>query len=209
MIIEVNPVHPQPRRIAQAADVLRRGGLVAYPTDTVYAVGCLLGCAQAVEKLRRLKVRARNGRAQDAHLSIIVPNLSSISDLAVVGDAAYRLLRRVTPGPYTFILPATRRVPRKMIAKRQKTIGIRIPDSAVALALVRQLGEPIATTSAKGMDGDLLDDPRAVKSACGMDVEIVLDSGPIFPQPSTILDLSEDAPVVIREGKGDLLPLGL
>lgn len=212
MILEVHAEHPQPRRIRQAVDLLRAGELIAYPTDTVYAIGCSVNEKRAVELIHRVK--AEKNPAQVARgeknqpLSIIVPDLSSIAEWAVVEDWAYRLLRRATPGAFTFILQASRRVPKVMLT-RQKTIGIRIPDSPIALALCAELGSPVITTSATGEDGELLLDPHAIEEDYKGRISAVLDAGPLLPQPSTVIDLTGDAPRILREGKGSLEAIGL
>lgn len=204
MIIEVNAEHPQPRRIAEALRRLGSGELVAYPTDTVYAVGCSLEDKEAVRKLLAM----REGQGSALPPSIIVPDLSAISQWAMVEGGAYRVLRRATPGPFTFILPATRQVPRQMLQKR-KSLGVRVPDSPIALALCRALGGVLVTTSAKGEDGELLSSPREIEEAYKGQVAVVLDGGPIAPSPSTVVDLTLDPPEVIRVGKGDLETIGL
>jgi tRNA threonylcarbamoyl adenosine modification protein (Sua5/YciO/YrdC/YwlC family) len=212
VIIEVHPEHPQPRRIRQAVDLLRDGQLIAYPTDTVYAIGCSVEDKRAVELIHRVKaeknpVAVPRGE-KNQPLSIIVPDLSTIAEWAVVEDWAYRLLRRATPGAFTFILEASRRVPRVMLT-RQKTIGIRVPDSPVALALCAELGGPVITTSATGEDGELLLDPREIEASYKGRIAAVLDAGALLPQPSTVIDLTGDEPRVLREGKGSLDAIGL
>lgn len=207
MIIEVHPEHPNPRRIRQAVERMERGAIVAYPTDTVYAVGCSIREKKAVEQIHRIKA-GKSGTTVQQRLSIIVRDLSAISEWAIVHDAQYRMLKRATPGPYTFILPASRAVPRAMLTK-QKTIGIRVPDAPVALALCEALGAPIVTTSATGTDGELLVTPHEIEDQYGALVEVILDAGPIVPAPSTIIDLSTDEPAVLRLGKGDPSILGL
>ncbi len=206
MIIEVNGEHPQPRRIQEALRSLGRGGgLIAYPTDTVYAVGCRLDDREAVEAIDRLKTE-RGG--SQGPLSVIVPDLSAIASLAVVEDVAYRILRRALPGPFTFVLKATRQVPKFML-RRQKTIGIRMPDAPVAQALCEALGGVLITTSAKSRDGELLDDPREIEAEYRGSVRVVLDAGPILSSPSTVIDLTSEPHEVLRRGKGDPSALGL
>lgn len=207
MIIEVHADHPNPRRIRQAVDQLERGGIIAYPTDTVYAVGCSIRDKRAVEKIHKIKAD-KAGTSTQQRLSIIVPDLSAISEWAIVHDAQYRLLRRATPGAYTFVLPASRAVPRAMLT-RQKTIGIRVPDARVPMALCEALGAPLVTTSATGADGELLVTPREIEEQYGDLVDVILDAGPIVPMPSTIIDLCGDEPAVLRMGKGDVTSLGL
>jgi tRNA threonylcarbamoyl adenosine modification protein (Sua5/YciO/YrdC/YwlC family) len=202
MIIEINPNHPQPRRIEQVLEVLRNGGIVAYPTDTVYGIGCDIFNKKAVEKLHQL-VREIKGAPDHAPLSFICKDLSNISEYAIVSDYAYRTLRRMLPGPYTFVLEATKLVPKVMLNKR-KTVGIRIPDSPIPLEIVRALGNPIATTSATERDGTLIPDPWAIESMYGHSVDRIIDGGYLVPEPSTIIDFSGDHPQLIRKGKGPL-----
>lgn len=208
MIIVVNGVHPQPRRIEEAAKILRSGGIVAYPTDTVYALGCDLRSKAAAKTLYELKKKSALKKEGASHLSIIVPDLSSISRWAIVEGGAYRLLRKATPGAYTFVLRASREVPRMMV-KKQRTIGVRIPDAPVAMALAEAIDGPLLTTTAKAQDGELLSDPREIERLYKNMVGAVLDAGPLIPEPSTVVDLSGEYPSVIREGKGDLADLGI
>lgn len=209
MIIEVHPDYPQPRRLDQVVKHLERGDLVAYPTDTVYAVGCATTRKKAVAAIHKLKAdkRGLDSRAGGSRpLSIIVPDMSTISEWALLDDRAYRLMKRLTPGPFTFVLRATRKVPRVMLT-RQKTIGVRIPDSLIARELSERLGAPLITTSATGEDGELLRTPRDIEQAYGGGIKAVLDAGPIYPEPSSVIDLTDDVPVVLREGKGDVSTL--
>jgi tRNA threonylcarbamoyl adenosine modification protein (Sua5/YciO/YrdC/YwlC family) len=205
LILEINPTHPQPRRIASAIEVLKRGGLVAYPTDTVYAIGGALSQSSAVKAMQRWKART----GSETPPSIITKDHSAIASLAVVEDQAFRLIRRLTPGPYTFILPASRKVPRKILSRKGKTVGVRMPDAPVVRALVDALGEPLITASAKSLDGELLSSPRDVESALKGFSQLVLDAGPIHPEPSTVIDMTGDYPRVIRVGKGTIDGLGL
>ncbi len=195
MRIEINPEHPEPRKIARAVAALEAGGLIAYPTDTVYALGCDLANKRAIEFLYVIKNMPR-----EQPLSFVVPDLSEVARYAVVTDFHYRFIKHLIPGPYTFILAATREVP-KLVMMKRKTIGIRVPNHPVTLALARGLGRPIMTTSAShddpesGQDPDLIDDlfPR---------LEMVLDAGMGGIEGSTVIDLTGDEPVVTREGVG-------
>ena len=206
MIIEVNAEHPQPRRVQEALRHLGKGALIAYPTDTVYAVGCRLDDREAVKNLQRLKLN--RGSGVERPMSVIVPELSAISSWAVMEDASYRIARRALPGPYTFIFKATRKVPRGLLAK-QKTIGVRIPQAPVAIFLCQMLGGVLLTTTAKGLDKELLSTPREIEAAYKGMVTVVLDAGPLTPEPSTVVDMTTSPPEVLREGKGDLAPIGL
>jgi len=194
MRIEIHPTHPQARRVQQAVEVLRRGGVVVYPTGTVYGLGCDIHQKKAVERIyqiRRLK--------KDHPLSFMCPDLSKIARYAHVYDFAYRIMKRLVPGPYTFVLQATREVP-KLLVRKQKTVGIRVPDDTVALALLNELGSPIVSTSAT-IDGEVLNDPDELHARFPH-VDAFVDGGWGGIEPSTIIDLSGDEAVVLREGAG-------
>ena len=202
MILELNPDHPQPRRVEQIVDALRDGKLVAYPTDSVYGIGCDIFNAEAVARLHQL-VREIKGSPDHSPLSFICHSLSNISEYAHVSDYSYRTLKRMLPGPYTFVLEATKLVP-KVMRKKRKTVGIRIPDAAIPIAIVEALGNPIATTSATHADGELIPDPWTIQDLYGHIVDVVIDGGYLFPAPTTVIDFSDDHPRLIREGKGSL-----
>lgn len=202
MILQINAEHPQPRRIEQVVETLKAGGLIAYPTDTVYGIGCDIFNKKAVEKLHRLVAEIK-GAPDHSPLAFICRDLSNISEYALVSDYAYRSLRRMLPGPYTFVLPATKLVPNVMLNKR-KTVGIRVPDHLVSLRIVEHLGHPIATTSATHADGDLIPDPWTIDDLYGHYIDLVIDGGYVFPQPSTVIDFCGDLPQLIRQGKGPL-----
>ncbi|HEY0839209.1 MAG TPA: L-threonylcarbamoyladenylate synthase [Vulgatibacter sp.] len=194
-ILAIDPEHPQPRHIERAVTALEAGGVIAYPTDTYYAIGCDLANKRAIEKLYRLKQRAAN-----KPLSFLCADLSEISRYAVVSNQAYRIMKRLVPGPYTFILPATKLTP-EIAMTRQKTVGIRVPQAAIPLALVERLGRPLLTTSAT-FEGEALDDPREIKSRLGHGLELVIDGGYQQDEPSTVLSLLDDRVEVLRMGKG-------
>lgn len=200
-IIEMNPLTPQPRKMDKVIDALKDGELVAYPTDTVYAIGCDMLNRNAVEKLNTLVAEIKKS-PEHSPLAYICHDLKNVAEYAVINNDAHRILRRLLPGPYTFILEATKRIPKTSLKKR-KTVGIRVPDSEIPLEMVRQLGNAILTTSAM-IDGELIADPWALKEAYGHAVSIIVDGGYIAPEPSTVLDLSGDHPAVIRQGKGPL-----
>jgi tRNA threonylcarbamoyl adenosine modification protein (Sua5/YciO/YrdC/YwlC family) len=202
MILQINPVHPQPRHIAKIAEVLRADGVIAYPTDTVYGLGCDIRSKKALEKVRRIK-KIDNKR----HLSFVFADLKTISQYAQVSDNAYKILRRYLPGPYTFVLKATRLVPRIVLTKRNE-VGIRIPDNRICQALVAELGNPILSSSVRMPDEQLLDDPREIDNIYKGQVDLVVDGGVFLPEPSSIVSLLEDEPNVIRVGKGDVTPFG-
>ncbi len=198
MILEINPVHPQPRHVARVADVLRSDGVIIYPTDTVYGLGCDINSRKALEKVRRIK-KIDNKR----HLSFVFADLKQISLYAQVTDSAYRILKRFLPGPYTFILEATKLVPRIVLTKRSE-VGIRIPDNRVCQELVAELGNPILSSSVRMPDDQLLDDPREIDKIYKGQVDLVIDGGTFLPEPSSIISLIDDQPLIIRRGKGDV-----
>lgn len=198
MRIPINGRHPEPRKIAQACTALKRGGVIAYPTDTVYGLGCDITNKRAVESVYRMKQMDPSQL-----LSFVCPDLSDIARYGVVDDVAYRIMRRLVPGPYTFVLPATREVP-KVLRMQRKTVGIRVPDHPVALALTKELGHPVASTSAS-IDGEQLIDPEEIEQRFP-DVALVLDTEDGSGlTPSTIIDLaSDDGPKVLRQGAGEV-----
>lgn len=203
-IIEMNPSTPQPRKMDKVIDALKDGELVAYPTDTVYAIGCDMLNRDAVEKLNKLVAEIKKS-PEHSPLAYICHDLKNVAEYAIINNDAHRILRRLLPGPYTFILEATKRIPKTSLKKR-KTVGIRVPDSEIPLQMVRQLGNAVLTTSAM-IDGELIADPWALKDAYGHAVSVIVDGGYIAPEPSTVLDLSGDYPSVIRMGKGPLLDI--
>ena len=200
MIIEMQAEHPQPRKVQHVVDALKKGGLVAYPTDTVYGIGCDIMNKDAVQRLYKLVSEIKSA-PDHSPLSFICRDLSNISEYAYISDFAYRTMRRLLPGPYTFVLEATKLVPKVMLEKR-KTVGIRVPDAAIPLAIVDALGNPITTTSATLGDGELIADPWTIENLYGHAIDIVIDGGYLAPAPSTVIDFTTDYPTVIRQGKG-------
>lgn len=198
-IVEVDPVHPQPRTIERAAKVLEDGGLVAYPTDTYYGIGCDLNSKKAIDRLYGVKNRDRK-----KPLAILCPDLSDVARYAKVSNFAYRFMRQLTPGPFTFVLEATKLVP-DMMQSKQKQVGIRVPQAPLMLAIAAKLGRPIVTTSATDMDGAVLTDAKAIKEALGLRLDLILDGGPQPDEPSTIVSLLDDQIEVLRQGKGILV----
>jgi tRNA threonylcarbamoyl adenosine modification protein (Sua5/YciO/YrdC/YwlC family) len=194
MGIEIHPTHPQDRRVHQAAEVLRRGGVIVYPTGTVYGLGCDIHQKKAIERIYQIRQLKK-----DHPLSFMCPDLSKIARYAHVDDFAYRIMKRLVPGPYTFVLQATREVP-KLLVRKQKTVGIRVPDDTVALALLNELGSPIVSTSAT-IDGDVLNDPDELHARFPH-ADAFVDGGWGGIEPSTIIDLTGDEAVVLREGAG-------
>jgi tRNA threonylcarbamoyl adenosine modification protein (Sua5/YciO/YrdC/YwlC family) len=197
----VHPEHPEPRKIAHAVTALRTGGVVAYPTDTVYALGCPLGHKRASERLYTLK-----HMPADQPLALLLADLGEAARFGVVSDAAYRLMKRLVPGPFTFILEATREVPRALMIERDKrrTVGLRVPDHPVAQALLSAFGAPILSTSATGPDKAGLGDPNEVRDRFGHGLDVLVDGGYTDTEVSTVLSLVGDQIEVVREGKGDL-----
>ncbi len=198
MILEINPLHPQPRLIRRVADALRSDGVIVYPTDTVYGLGCDINSKKALERVRRIK-KIDNKR----HLSFVFADLKTIAHYAQVDDNSYRILKRYLPGPYTFVLKATRLVPRIVLTKRNE-VGIRIPDNRICQALVQELGNPILSSSVRLPDDQLLDHPREIEVLYKGQVDLVVDGGIFLPEPSSIISLLEDVPQVVRVGKGDV-----
>jgi len=203
--IEVHAVNPQPRLLSQAAQILEDGGVAAIPTDSCYALACHLDDKPAVDHIRRLR------RIDERHqLSLLCRDLSEIAAYARVDNASYRLLRLATPGAYTFILEATREVPRRLSHPSRKTIGIRIPDHPVALQLLHALGQPLIGTTLQLPGDDLpLNDVEDIRARLHNELDLVIDAGPCGVQPTTVIDLSAGTPTVLRLGRGPLEPLGL
>jgi tRNA threonylcarbamoyl adenosine modification protein (Sua5/YciO/YrdC/YwlC family) len=195
---ELHPETPQLRYINKAVEVLRQGGVIIYPTDTVYGIGCDIFNKQALDRVFAIK--------QDAGtklFSFVCPDLKDISKYAKVSDYAYRAMKHLLPGPYTFILPAAREVPKKLWTKRQ-TVGIRVPSHKVALMLAKELGNPIISTSVTNRKGEVLFDPSEIKTIFNNQIDLMLSSGNLQGQPSSIIDLSNETPEIVREGAGDL-----
>ncbi|MCX7943422.1 MAG: L-threonylcarbamoyladenylate synthase [Deltaproteobacteria bacterium] len=198
MLIQINPINPQKHLIEKAVDVLKNKGVIAYPTDTVYGIGCDIFEKEAVERVYQIKSKDKK-----KPLSFICEDLKHISQFAIVSDSAYRLMKRLIPGPYTFILEATKLVPKIMLTKRN-TVGIRVPDNKICLEIVKTLGHPIVTTSANISNEEILSDPIEIHKRLGKVLDLVIDGGILSQEPSSIIDLTGKEPIVIREGKGDV-----
>ena len=195
-IQSIDPVHPQPRHIARALALLEDGALVAYPTDTYYAIGCDLFQKKAMERLVSLK--HRDDRKPFAFLCA---DLGEVARYGIVSNENYRLMRRLLPGPYTIVLEATRLTPRTALT-RQRQVGVRVPDAPVATALVKALGRPLATTSAALPGEEPLTDAGDIQDRLGRLIDLILDGGVTLNEPSTVIDLTGPVPTVLREGKG-------
>ncbi len=195
MLLAIHPDHPEPRKVRRAVEALQDGGLIAYPTDTVYGLGCDLTNKHAVERLYSVK-----GMERSQPLAFVCPDLSDIARYALVDNQVYRVLRRFLPGPYTFILPATREVP-KLVQMRRKTVGIRVPACEVTRTLARELGRPIISTTAARPGEEPLVDPNEI-DAIFRGLALVLDGGAGGLVPTTVVDLTQVPPVIVREGAG-------
>jgi tRNA threonylcarbamoyl adenosine modification protein (Sua5/YciO/YrdC/YwlC family) len=196
-IQKINPINPEQRLIRLVVERLRRGEVIAYPTDTIYGIGCDIFQKGAIERLYKIK-----GKDPNKPLSFLCPNLTDISTYAQVSNQAFNIMKRLIPGPYTFILEASRKVPKIMLT-RHKTVGIRIPNNNICIEMVQLLGNPIITTSVKNAENELFNDAEEIAERLGRLVDMVIDGGRIVAHHSTIIDLSGDTPMVIREGKGD------
>lgn len=198
----IHPENPQRRLVGQAVEILRTGGVIVYPTDSLYALGCHLGDKPAMERMRWIRdIDERH------HLTLMCRDLAEIGQFAKVDNASYRLLKTCTPGSYTFILQANRELPRRILHANRKTIGVRIPDHPVALALLEGLGEPLlSTTLTLPGDEEPMNDPVEIRRRLEASVELVIDAGSCGVEPTTIIDLTGDAPVVVRQGKGPVAP---
>lgn len=197
---EIHPVNPQPRLIRQAVEIIRAGGLIAYPTDSSYALGCQLEDKRAVDRIRRIRKLDRHH-----NFTLVAGDLSKISQFAKVDNEQYRLLKTLTPGPYTFILNAKRSVPNRLVHPKRKTIGVRIPDNAIVQALLEELGEPIMSSSLILPEGEFaLGNPEKIREKLENDVDLVIDGGVVGMEPSTVLDWHGSNLRVLREGAGDI-----
>jgi tRNA threonylcarbamoyl adenosine modification protein (Sua5/YciO/YrdC/YwlC family) len=199
---QIHPDNPQARLVRQAVDIIKQGGVVVYPTDSAYALGCHIGDKAALDRIRRIR------KLDDRHnFTLVCRDLSEIATYAKVNNAVYRLLRHTTPGPYTFILPATSEVPRRLMHPKRKTVGLRVPDNVIAAALLADLGEPLMSVTLI-MPGDEfpLIDPYDIRETLQHEVDLVIDGGYCGLEPTTVVDLADETPVVIRVGKGDVAP---
>lgn len=197
----IHPDNPQQRLINQAVEIIKDGGVIVYPTDSGYALGCAMGDKHAMDRIVAIRKLPENH-----NFTLVCSDLSELSIYALVNNQAYRLIKNNTPNPYTFILPATKELPRRLMTKR-KTVGIRVPNNTIALALIAALGEPILSCSLMLPDTEMTEsDPDEIRMQLEHKVDLIIHGGYLGQQPTTVIDLTEDAPVVIREGSGDPTP---
>lgn len=197
---QIHPDNPQTRLVRQAAEIVRDGGVIVYPTDSSYAVGCHIGDKSAMDRIRRLR-----RLDADHNFTLIGRNLSELSSYTKLDNQAHRLIKTLTPGPYTFILKATKQVPKRLMHAKRKTIGVRIPDNRIALALLDELNEPLlsSTLILPGEDLPMMD-PYEMNQVLGHSVDLIIDGGHCGFEPTSVIDLHEDQPRVLRAGKGDV-----
>ena len=198
MIYKIYPQNPQMRLIKKIADIINEGGIIAYPTDTNYGIGCSIFKKKAVQKVYDIR-----NRHSSKPFSFLCADLKDISQYAKVTNKAYRIMHKLLPGPYTFILEATRIVP-KMMASKRKTVGIRVPDNPICQALLQEIGNPIISTSARVGEEDVMVDPYDIEDQLGHCLQVIIDGGNQISEPSSIISLIDDIPEIIREGKGPL-----
>ena len=198
MLIEINSDNPHKHHIKKVVGILQNGGVIVYPTDTYYGIGCDILNQKAIQRIYQIKQRDKK-----KPFSFICSDLKNISDYAKVTNYAYKTMKRLLPGPYTFIMEGSKLVPKIMLTKR-KTAGIRVPDNAICMAIVEALGNPIISTSATQPDGTVFDDPTFIYDYFQNKVDAVIDGGPVSGQPSSVVSLTDDEPEVLREGLGDV-----
>ncbi|MEO8400977.1 MAG: L-threonylcarbamoyladenylate synthase [Gammaproteobacteria bacterium] len=198
----IHPENPQLRLIKEAVKIIQSGGVIVYPTDSAYAIGCQLANKQALERIRQLR------QLDESHnFTLVCRDLSELSTYAVIDNPAFRLLKAHTPGPYTFILKATKEVPKRLMQPKRNTIGVRVPDSAIVQALLGELNEPLMSVSLILPEQEYpFVDPRDIYDALKNRVDLIIDGGPCGLTPTTVIDLVNGAPVVLRAGKGDATP---
>ncbi|QHB17411.1 MULTISPECIES: L-threonylcarbamoyladenylate synthase [Mannheimia] len=197
----IHPDNPQQRLINQAVDIIKNGGVIVYPTDSGYALGCAIGDKHAMDRIVAIRKLPENH-----NFTLVCSDLSELSIYALVNNQAYRLIKNNTPNPYTFILPATKELPRRLLTKR-KTVGIRVPNNAIALALIATLGEPILSCSLMLPDTEITEsDPDDIREQLEHRVDLIIHGGYLGQQPTTVIDLTDNSPAVIREGSGDPTP---
>lgn len=201
MLLEINPINPQQRKIDHVVDLLRQGGVIAYPTDTIYGIGCDITNKKAIERVYQIKQWPKH-----KPFSFICSDLKNISHYAKVSNYAYKTMRRLLPGPYTFILEGSNQVPKMMLTKR-KTAGIRVPAHPICHSLINTLGNPVISTSAATQEGDLFNEPWLINDYFGKRIDLVVDGGAVPGAPSSVVSLIGDEPDVLRAGLGDISSL--
>ena len=200
----LHPTHPESRLVKRAVEIVRKGGLIAYPTDSCYALGCHIGDKNAMERIRRIR-----GVDERHHFTLVCRDLSDIGTFAKVNNAQYRLLKAHTPGTYTFILDATRELPRRLAHPKRATVGVRVPEHPVTHALLTELNEPLlSSTLMLPGDQDPLNDAEAIRRRLEHEVDLILDGGACGVEPTTVIDLSAAEPILIRKGKGEIASFG-
>lgn len=202
---QIHPDNPQVRLVRQAADIVRQGGVIVYPTDSAYALGCQIGDKSSVDRIRRIR------KLEDRHnFTLVCRDLSEIATYARVDNSVYRLLKHHTPGPYTFILRATSEVPKRLMHPKRRTVGLRVPENAIAQALLEDLGEPLMSVTLI-MPGEELPliDPYEIRELLEHQVDLVVDGGYCGMEPTTVVDMADDTPMLLRAGKGDSTPFEL
>jgi tRNA threonylcarbamoyl adenosine modification protein (Sua5/YciO/YrdC/YwlC family) len=199
-LIDIHPTHPQPRRVGEIVEIIQEGGLIAYPTDSSYAFGCHIGDKKAIDRIHRIRQTDKRH-----NFTLVCRDLSEIGTYARVDNWAYRLIKSMTPGPYTFILPATREVPKRLQNPKRRTIGLRVPDHPLVQAVLDRLGEPIMS-STLSLPGDSmpLTDPLEIEERIGTQIDAIVDAGSTGIEPTSVLDMTSGAVEVLREGRGDL-----
>ncbi len=197
MILSLNPENPQQRLVKRVVECLKQGGVIAYPTDTIYGLGCDIFNKKGVKKIYQIKQRDPR-----KPFSFICADLSDVSNYAQVSNFAFKIMKRYLPGPYTFVLEASRVVP-DLLTTRQKTVGIRIPNNAIALSIVRELGHPIVTTSVNVTGADSHCDPAVIEEQVGKQLDLVIDGGSLLGEQSTVISLIDDKIEILRQGSGD------
>ncbi|MBL8522676.1 MAG: threonylcarbamoyl-AMP synthase [Betaproteobacteria bacterium] len=200
----LHPTHPEPRLIKRAVEIVRKGGVIAYPTDSCYAIGCHIGDKDAMERIRRIR-----GVDERHHFTLVCRDLSEIGTFAKVDNAQYRLLKAHTPGTYTFILKATRELPRRLAHPKRSTVGVRVPDHPATHALLAELNEPLlSSTLIMPGEDEPLNDAEAIRERLEHQLDLILDGGACGVEPTTVIDLSGDVPILVREGRGDIASFG-
>lgn len=198
LVLKIHPDHPETKKIERVVEILKSGGILVYPTDTIYGLGCDIFSKEAIEKIYQLKSRDRK-----KPLSIICSDIKEVAKYAIIQDYAYRLMKKVLPGPYTFILKAKSEIPKTFLPKN-RTVGIRIPNNQICLEITKKLSNPIITTSLNISGQEVMTSPNQLNKELANKIDVIIDAGVLPQQPSSIIDLSVDNPIILREGLGDL-----